>query len=174
MTKQHWGRIKSQIKDYSPTQFLEIINDLYNLSGQNKNFLEARFLTSTIDAIQPYKKIIGRAMFPDITRGQDISLKDGKKAISDYKKSTKDEFGTIELMLFYVECGHQFTSDYGDMDESFYNSLISVFDEIIKLLKKHPEHKDVFYSRVKRIADDSRNFGWGYDEVYDIFIATNF
>ena len=59
------------------------------------------------------------------------------------------------------------------MDESFYNSLISVFDEIIKWLGKHPEHKDVFYSRVKRIADDSRNFGWGYDEVYDIFTASS-
>lgn len=173
MTKKHWGKIKSEIKDYSSSQFLEIISDLYNLGNQNKAFLEARFLTSTIDTIQPYKKIIERFLFPDITRGQDVSLKNGKKAISDYKKSTKDLFGTIELMMFYVECGHKFTSEYGDIDEPFYNSLISVFDDIVKLIKKHPEHKDTFYGRIKVIADDSRNFGWGYDEVYDIFTEAN-
>ncbi|MFT4718743.1 MAG: hypothetical protein ACI9IL_001083 [Rickettsiales bacterium] len=173
MTKKHWGKIKSEIKDYSSSQFLEIVSDLYNLSGQNKNFLEARFLTSTIDAIEPYKKIIDRALFPDVIRGQDVSLTNGKKAISDYKKSTKDVFGTMELMMFYVECGHKFTSEYGDMDESFYNSFISVFDNIIKLIKKHPDHKNAFYNRIKTIANDSRNFGWGYDEVYDIFIEAN-
>ena len=97
---KNWGNIKSKIKDHSSSELLKVIADLYNLNNQNKNFLEARFLSSAIDSLESYKKIIERYLFPDITRGQDLSLKTGKKAISDYKKSTKDELGAIELMIF--------------------------------------------------------------------------
>ena len=122
------SKIKSRINQFSSDEYLEIIKDLYDLSSTNKTFLESRFLQSSIDSLKPYKKIIEKALYPSITSNRGISLKDGKKAISDYKKSTKDDLGTMELMLFYVECGHKFTSEYGDIDEPFYNSLISVLE----------------------------------------------
>ena len=171
--KTFWNHIRSKIKSFSSNQYLEIISELYKLNKENKNFLESRYLYENTNRIKPYKEIIEESLFPDVMRGHNISLKTGKKAISDYKKATKDEFGTIELMLFYVECGHKFTSEYGDMYESFYNSLISVFDNIIKLLKKHPEHKNAFYDRMQKIANESRDFGWGYDEMHDLFTEAN-
>ena len=76
---KNWGNIKSKIKDHSSSELLKVIADLYNLNDQNKNFLEARFLSSAIDSLEPYKKIIERYPFPDITRGQDLSLKTAKK-----------------------------------------------------------------------------------------------
>lgn len=69
-------------------------------------------------------------------------------------------------MVYYIECGHKFTQDYGDIDEKFYDSLISMFDKVIELLKLHLDLKEIFYSRLKYISDDSRNFGWGYDHLY--------
>lgn len=164
-----WSKIKSRISSYSPDEFLEIIKDLYDLSGQNKTFLESRLLRASLDSLKPYKKIIEKALYPSITSNRGISLKDGKKAISDYKKSTKDDFGTMELMLFYIECGHKFTCEYGDIDEPFYNSLISVFGNLAELVKKHPDYKNVFYDRMKKIADESCKIGWGYDEIHSIF-----
>lgn len=166
---QYWNKIKSKINSYSSGEYLEIIKDLYDLNIQNKNFLEARFLQPSLDSLKPYKKIIETAMYPNIMGGRGLSLKDGKKAISDYKKSTKDEFGTMELMLFYVECGHKFTLEYGDIDEPFYDSLIAVFTNLIEWVKKFPDYKNTFYDRMKKIADESREIGWGYDEIYVIF-----
>lgn len=169
MRQNNWNKIKSKISQSSEDKYLEIIKNLYELSEQNRRFLEARFAKASLDVIRPYKKIIEAALYPNIMSGKGISLKDGKKAISDYKKSTKDELGTIELMLFYVECGHKFTLEYGDMDEPFYNSLISVFASLVKLIKNNSNYKDIFYDRMNKIADESREIGWGYDEIYSIF-----
>ena len=72
---KNWGNIKSKIKDHSSSELLKVIADLYNLNNQNKNFLEARFLSSAIDSLEPYKKIIERYPFPDITRGRPLQIK---------------------------------------------------------------------------------------------------
>ena len=58
-----WSKIKSRISSYSPDEFLEIIKDLYDLSGQNKTFLESRFLRASLDILKPYKKIIEKALY---------------------------------------------------------------------------------------------------------------
>jgi hypothetical protein len=60
-----------------------------------------------------------------------------RKAITDYRRATKDIPGTLNLMLTYVEQGTRFTSEYGDFEESFYNSMESVFSEATKLVARH-------------------------------------
>ena len=170
MTKQNWSDLKPGFKHFSKDQYLHIIKDLYALNEQNRNFLSARFQRGSIVALDPYKKIIARSISPSPEKNQDLSLRTGKKAISDYKKATGDLDGTLELMVYYVECGHQFTSTYGDIDEPFYNSLISVYNSILRQLQKFPEYKDVYYDRLAVLARDSRYFGWGYDELYELFL----
>src|SRR5690606_39603730 len=41
-----------------------------------------------------------------------------------------------ELMLVYVENGVEFTNQFGDINETFYSSLESVYHQTLKLLKK--------------------------------------
>ncbi|MDX9991626.1 MAG: hypothetical protein RBS68_06195 [Anaerolineales bacterium] len=43
--------------------------------------------------------------FPDMPR-----FRDAKKVFSEYKTATKDLWGTLDLMLTYVERGHAFTN----------------------------------------------------------------
>jgi hypothetical protein len=40
----------------------------------------------------------------------------------------------LELMLVHVETGTQFTREFGDIDEGFYDSLCTTLHEISKLL----------------------------------------
>ena len=75
-----WSKIKSRISSYSPDEFLEIIKDLYDLSGQNKTFLESRLLRASLDSLKPYKKIIEKALYPSITSNRGISLKRWQKS----------------------------------------------------------------------------------------------
>jgi hypothetical protein len=70
------------------------------------NDIRARLLPGNADALTPYKRIIARAVCPAFEKDQDVSLSTGKKAISDYKKATGDVAGTLELMVWYIECGH--------------------------------------------------------------------
>ncbi|OGB83791.1 hypothetical protein A3F66_00595 [candidate division TM6 bacterium RIFCSPHIGHO2_12_FULL_32_22] len=93
----------------------------------------------------------------------DISLSTGRNAISAYKKSTGDNDGIIELMVFYVERGNQFTVDFGDINEQFYNSLISMFRKIVSILQKSSQFiVDLYLPRLRAIVKSAEGIGWGY------------
>ncbi len=98
-----------------------------------------------------------------------ISL--ARKAISDYRKAVGDPHGLAELMLFYVECGVSFTLEFGDIDEPFYNSVVRVFSDGMRMLNQCD--RDVIDKLLPRFADavnSTAEMGWGfYDSLRDIF-----
>ncbi|MDX1924128.1 MAG: hypothetical protein SFT91_02745 [Rickettsiaceae bacterium] len=98
----------------SERDLLGLIADLYALSKQNKDFLEARFIKND-EVLARYKSIIKKCIAPSEPwkNNQQISLKDAKKAISDYKKATNDAIGLIDLMVCYVEYGTDFCANLG-------------------------------------------------------------
>ena len=74
-------------------------------------------------------------------------------------------------MLYYVECGVEFTNTYGDISESFYNSVATVFSNFVKEINQLPD--DSYYIRNKKRINDiytnSKDIGWGFgDEINDI------
>ena len=72
-------------------------------------------------------------------------------------------------MLFYVECGVQFTKDFGDIDENFYLSMEKMFDLSLALLKKE-DILDKFNGRALKILTDTDGMGWGFhDSLCDIY-----
>jgi phosphate uptake regulator len=111
--------------------------------------------------LKPYKNIIKKALYPSF--GNSHSLSSGKSAISAYKKTSKDELGTLELMMFYVECGNKFTVDFGDIDEQFYYSLEKMFSKILDILKKSDQNViDLYFPRLKAVVESADGIGWGY------------
>lgn len=160
--KPTWTSVKSILATKETPELLMLIKDLYALNKNNKTFIEARYLAGD-DAIEHYKKRIDDALYPDIMKDKPVSLSAGRKAISDYKKATKDTDGTIELMVLYVSTGTQFTLDYGDMYDEFYDSLISMFHSILKLLAKADDvTQEKFVPELADIVDSVRSIGWGY------------
>lgn len=59
-----------------------------------------------------------------------------KKAIRDFKKISGKPLYIIDIMLHYVDQGVNFTEQYGDIGEPFYNSMEKMFEEAIKLAEK--------------------------------------
>ena len=128
-----WQDVKAILSQQSPQELLQLIRDVYALRPEVKDFIHARFLPSTVN-VTPYKKTVYQSLYPDVIHGEDMDLARGRKAISDYKKATNDPVGTLELMVYYVECGTQFTVDYGDIDAGFYESLETMFTQVVKTL----------------------------------------
>lgn len=69
-------------------------------------------------------------------------------------------------MLYYVTCGNDFTLEFGDIDESFYDSMESIFARIIETLVKRKDKTlaskflpqlEVEFKRVEWM-------GWGYGD----------
>ena len=160
--KSNWVNIKNRLEKQGPKDLLKILKDLYDLDDKNRRFVEARFLTSKT-SLARYKKIISHALYPDIFDHETVSLATGRKAISDFKKASGDTTGVLELMVYYIEQGNDFTLNYGDMDEQFYSSLESMFDGVIKLLLKSDQKLvDLFLPRLQTIVKKANGMGWGY------------
>lgn len=168
-----WLDVRKILSKCSERDLIGLIADLYGLSKSNKDFLEARFLKN--DAVlSRYKDLVKQYIAPSEPwkNNQQISLKDAKKAISDYKKATHDPIGLIDLMICYVEYGTDFLCEFGDMYEQYYCSLESVFSNVLKLMKNF-EHTEIanFENRLRSVVKKSRHMGWGYYDAISDMLA---
>ncbi len=102
-------------------------------------------------------------------RGSKLRLKDARKVISDFKKLEPDPESLADVMLYYVECGVQFTNDFGDIDEPFYNSIAGMFSNTAKFIQENGL-SEIFVTRAKKVVEDTNGIGWGFhDELADIY-----
>ena len=159
-----WSNVKESIASLDTSELIQLIASLYGLSKGNRDFLHARFSIGD-DPIAPYKKIINDCMYPDVFKNKPIQISTAKKAISEYSKAIGDAKGEAELMTYFVECGNQFTVDYGDIDEGFYDALLRMYARAInKVLALPEEEQDQFRERLKTIMVTSKKIGWGYHD----------
>lgn len=74
------------------------------------------------------------------------------KVNNQLKKLTDDYYRTVELMLFYVEVGTEFTNTYGDIDMKFYDSMYYTFDKVAMECEKD---ESLFKELNNRLYQDS-------------------
>ena len=101
-----------------------------------------------------------------------FKIGEARKAINDFKKLGSDEKFVLDLMLYYVEMGVEFTTTYGDIEESFYNSVESMYQSVINAINKHKDSEifNIFSDRLKAIIDDTCGMGWGFhDELSSMY-----
>jgi hypothetical protein len=169
--KPSWSVIKGKLTPIDKAGLIGLVKDLYDASPENRTFLASRFLALEDDgaALEVYRQQIIVHFFPKRGYG-DRNLREARKAITQYKRARGDVRGTVELMLTYVEAGTRFTNSYGDIDEAFYNSLLSVLADLTKMLKTPAGMKQYphFAARLDKLRRDARDIGWGYgDDVVE-------
>jgi hypothetical protein len=68
-------------------------------------------------------------------------------------------------MIYFVECGNEFTLEYGDIDAKFYDSLLSMFSRAVEAVVKLPEsEQESFRKRLWELTESSNKIGWGYHD----------
>jgi len=169
--RKPWSALKKELSSRETSDLLIVIRDLHALSAENKRFLEAR-LSTVGETLEEYRVIIEGNMFPDVIGGMSVSLSKAQGAISEYRKATGDDLGTLDLMISYVEFGTDFTADYGDMWEGFYDSLESMFGKILaKLDSLESVSRQIFRDRVERIVETAHGMGWGYYDTIESMLT---
>lgn len=159
-----WKDIRSVLKEATHKDLLNLIGDLYALRKENQSFLHARF-TKDENTLAPYKDAIEKYLSPAEPWKQPIKLSLARKAISDYRKASGDPEGLTELMLFYAECGVNFTLDFGDIDEPFYNSVEGVFSDGLKMLNRcGPDTTSKLLPRFVKAVQSTKGIGWGFHD----------
>ncbi len=75
-------------------------------------------------------------------------------------------------MLYYIECGVEFTKNYGDINENYYVSLAKMFRDSLGLIDDNSLH-NIFKERAHNIVNLSENIAWGFsDAVLNLYLET--
>lgn len=111
--------LKKELKKLDKDKLIDLVADLYKKNKFVKEFFDFYVNPDEKELFNKYRDKVFEAFYPK--RGDNYKLKDGKQAISDFKKLGTSADSLADLMLFYVETGVIFTNDFGDIDEPFYN-----------------------------------------------------
>lgn len=166
-----WSDVKARLSHCDRTGLIGLVQDLYAASKDNQTFLHARFALSD-DVLKPYKTIIDRWLWPDLSRNQDTSVAKAKKAISDYKKAVGQSEGVAEMMVFYCERAAGFSNDVGLQDESYFDALVRMFDQGMKAIAALPDAaRPPLLERLDEVRRISHKFGYGIGDEMDEILA---
>lgn len=164
-----WTDINKQLQELSTEDIIKLMKGLHDLSQQNKAWLRAKLLPVAQDTkyLEDCRRKVANFVYKE-TKGMPSMprFREAKKVISEYRKSTSDLRGTLDLMLTYLERGHEFTLDFGDIDEAFYDKLINILEHFAIELRRSPakyELYEQFRPRLIAIRKNS-NIGWGYGD----------
>jgi hypothetical protein len=125
---------------------LQLVGDMYQLSPENRNFLQARLMTDPGRAA-PFKKRLREALNPDSVGKDDYELVMAKRTIREFSQASSDPEAIADLMTYAVECGNRFTLNCGDIDEDFYDGLIEIYAAAIKKVLQLPKDAWSTYRR---------------------------
>lgn len=168
MSKLTLTELKKELKQYDEKQLTQLVAELYKLNDDVKRYLGTRFKgeEAFIELFETTKKQINDEFFPE--RGfAKMRLSEAKKAITKFKKLSNDDLKTLDLMLYYVEVGTEFTKTYGDIDIKFYKSMVSIYSNVVDACDQDEKIYDIFADRLYAVVEKSEGTGWGYHEALD-------
>lgn len=166
-TTPTWSDVKAKLADFDRLGLLGLVQDLYAASKDNQAFLNAR-LGLGDDPLKPYKATVERWLWPDVFKNQDYSVSKAKKAIADYKKAVGRAEGLAELMVFYCEQALGFSNEVGLDDTGFYDALVRMFEQALKVVMAMPEaQREPFLDQLEDIRVDGQGFGWGVGDDFN-------
>ena len=165
--RKRWGDVKARLETFDRKGLVRLVADLYAASPANRRFLESRLLPES-SGIEEYRQIVVDAIYPDPFSRRPISIRDAGAAIADYKRSTGDLAGTVDLMMTFVEAGTEQAADLGYGEDAYFNALESRLRAIVKAFDDLPEAvREATVERLARVRNRAKSIGWGYGDFVD-------
>jgi hypothetical protein len=170
--RKGWADVKARLESFDRKGLVSLIGDLYDANAANRRFLHSR-LAPGDNAIEEYHRLVADAIYPDPLSRRQISVRDAGAVITEYRRSTGDTAGTIDLMLTFVEAGTEQAADLGYGDDAYFSALENKLEAIVKGFEEMPPNvKAAVVERLTRIRDRAKGIGWGYgDFVSDVVAA---
>jgi hypothetical protein len=122
--------------------------------------------------VEKYCRLVAEAVFPDPFSRRRVSLRDATAAITEYRRSTGDVAGTVDLMLTFVEAGTEQAADLGYGDENYFSALENKLDAIAKSWRTLPaEARAKASTRLASVQQRAKQIGWGFGDYVDDVVS---
>ena len=160
--------LKRILSERSKQELLTEVTTLFLKFPQVKEYYTLQLCSDGQEEIlNKYKEKIRNEFFPKQGYGK-ARLSIAKKSISDFKKISQEPLLTIDLMLFYVDQGVEYTASYGDIDGPFYLSMEKMYLNALKLAYQS-KLLVAFEKKSNHIAQNACE-GWGFkDQLSEIY-----
>jgi hypothetical protein len=166
-----WADIRKRVDTFDRKSLVGLVRDLYHASSANRRFLDARLLPSS-NSVEQYRRLVADAVYPDPFSRRRVSLSDASTAIIEYRRSTGDLSGTVDLMLTFLEAGTEQAADLGYGDESYFVALERKLDAIAKTWTDlSAEARAEATKRLEWIQKRAKAIGWGYGDYVDDIVS---
>ena len=157
----NWLKAKQELLKLEKSKLVALIGELYHKNNSVRTYLDLLGNPDFNLLHLKHKRIVKRAF--DAMKHTRPDLKAAKKSIADYKKLGAPSEYLADLMLYYVECGVEFTVNFGDIDEPFYSSIEKIFDKFLAYAYKE-EILDSYKARSRKVVQDTEDIGWGFHD----------
>ncbi len=161
--------IKKELQKNDKETLIKHIIELYKKYDSVKEYLDFYLMPNEEEILEKYKERVREGFYP--SRGTDFKLSLSRKAINDFRKleTSKEKLG--DLLLYFVECGVEFTNDFGDINDSFYTSIENTFEKSLSCFEKDGVLSK-YRERAEQIVKDADGIGWGFhDMIGDIYYS---
>jgi len=169
------AQMKTTLEGHSHKELVALVAEIAKACPQASDFLAVKFADEdgVAEILKRHKQKIRNEFFPQRGFGR-MNLREAKKSISDFKKICRNKALEIDLMLYYVENCVEFTAEFGDISETFYNSAESVYGQIVKAVNYEGEMMyERFADRLLHAAENACQ-GWGfYDTMMEMHRKLN-
>lgn len=160
-----WSDVKAGLAQFDRAGLLGLVKDLYSLRPENRAFVAARLHIGS-DPLMPFKMVISRWTFPDLTKGQEVSVSKAKKAIADYRKAIGQPEGMAELSTFYCEEAARMVRNFGLEDEAYYSALVRMYGQALsQAATLQPDVGDNMLRRLDAVRGSLCGIGWGVSDA---------
>lgn len=160
--------MKKILRKQNNEELIALLVECTKIDPKIKEFISIKFSEkNTIETVlEEYKEKVFNVFFPK-NFSTHFKIGNARKIVNDFKKLCKEKKYTLDLMLYYVEMGVEFTNTYGDIDEPFYNSIESMYEAIINILndEEEPTLYKFLSERLKAVVDNTTDIGWGFHDV---------
>lgn len=161
--------VKKLLQSMTKEDIIKMVLEMYAARKEAKDYLEFYAAPDEGAKLEEYKAIIRQEFCPKGRREPQLRFSVCRKAVADFKKLGPSADALAELMVSYMEWATEFTNDYGDMWEQYYDSVERNFAKTIKHIAANGLW-DKYDKRLQQCVKWSECCGYGFaDEMADIY-----
>lgn len=163
--KQNWTEVKKQLKYCSERDLLGLVQDLYRLNRDNKEYLHLKFLAGNSpeqkekllsDSVNTIRTKWGKAYHDPYGYGGDtvrVKITPMKEPVITYKKAIGIDQGYVTVLAEYIISGYQFLkTNCAEPADAAINSINSIAKELFDIIATEPTHiRALSRTRIKKI-----------------------
>ncbi len=158
--------LKKHLTQFSKEQLILQIIELHKKYKDVQTYYKFTLNPDSNSQAEKVKKKIHKLFNPGFA---DPKLREARKEITGFKKLSQSPEALADVMVWYVECGVEFTNNYGDINEAFYSSIEKIFSDACEYIRANGLEKE-FKTRGQEIMRSTENIGWGFhDQLCEIY-----